>query len=205
MIDSRYQSPNFNNRPENVIIDTIVLHFTEIKFEEAIARLCDKKSGVSSHYIVHRDGVIYQLVEGNKRAWHAGKSYWRGKEGINDSSIGIEIDNDGNEPYAKQQIKSVINLCKILMRNYSIDQRNVVGHSDIAPDRKVDPGKHFPWRRLHQEGIGIWPDFDINKYATAETQQKLKEFGYRIEETGIEDLQTKRVKKAFSDHFCQQR
>ena len=144
-------SPNFDERGAPISI--IVLHYTGMKdAESAIARLRDPEAKVSSHYLVAEDGTILRLVNEDKRAWHAGKSYWRGNTNINSTSIGIEIVNPGHEfgypPFPEVQIASVIPLVADIKQRYNITRGNVVGHSDIAPARKQDPGELFPWGQL---------------------------------------------------------
>lgn len=144
-------SPNFDERGAPISI--IVLHYTGMKdAESAIARLRDPEAKVSSHYLVAEDGTILRLVNEDKRAWHAGKSYWRGNTDINSTSIGIEIVNPGHEfgypPFPEVQIASVIPLVADIKQRYNITRGNVVGHSDIAPARKQDPGELFPWHQL---------------------------------------------------------
>jgi N-acetylmuramoyl-L-alanine amidase len=156
-----YPSPNFDARPGDV--DTLVLHYTGMQSgAAALARLCDPAAKVSSHYLVEEDGALYRLVEEQNRAWHAGVSYWRGVTGLNDSSIGIEIVNPGHEwgyrAFPELQIARVIRLCQEILARHPIPARNVVAHSDIAPDRKQDPGELFPWQRLAAAGIGLWPE-----------------------------------------------
>ncbi len=156
-------SPNVDARPAPVI-DHLVLHYTGMKTAaEAVARLCDPGAKVSSHYVVDEDGTVYALVGEEKRAWHAGVSCWRGVRGLNDRSIGIEIVNPGHEwgyrAFPDVQLIAVRDLCLgILGRWPAIEARNVVGHSDIAPDRKQDPGELFPWAWLAAAGVGVWTD-----------------------------------------------
>ncbi len=144
-------SPNFDERDQPVSI--IVLHYTGMKdAASAIARLRDPDSSVSCHYLVAEDGQILRMVPEEKRAWHAGNSSWRGNQKINASSIGIEIVNGGHEfgspPYPDEQIEALIQLVADIKERYGITRGNVVGHSDIAPRRKKDPGEYFPWGKL---------------------------------------------------------
>ena len=129
--------------------------------QDAIDRLRDPQSRVSSHYVVDEDGTTYRLVAEHRRAWHAGISYWRGHTGVNDTSIGIEIVNPGHEwgyrPFPPAQIQSVTALSQAILARHPIPARNVVAHSDVAPDRKQDPGELFPWQQLAVAGIGLWP------------------------------------------------
>ena len=156
----KFKSPNFNERKSNKI-NLIIIHYTALKsISESIKFLCDKKNNVSSHYVISKSGNIYNLVSEKKRAWHAGQSNWKGKIDINSSSIGIELDysaNNINLKYPKRQIFSLIQLLKILIKKYNIDNKNILGHSDIAPYRKIDPGPKFPWNKLSDLNIPILP------------------------------------------------
>jgi N-acetylmuramoyl-L-alanine amidase len=158
----RSTSPNFDARLGEV--DMLVLHYTGMQSAEAaLERLCDAAAKVSAHYLVDEDGTIYALVEEQNRAWHAGVSFWRGATGLNDRSIGIEIVNPGHEfgyrPFPPAQMHAVRVLGHtILARWPGIVARNVVAHSDIAPNRKQDPGELFDWRGLAASGIGLWTD-----------------------------------------------
>lgn len=154
-------SPNFDARPGGV--DVLVLHYTGMQTAEAaLARLCDSSAKVSSHYLVDEDGEVYALVEEQNRAWHAGVSFWRGNTGLNDRSIGIEIVNPGHEwgyrAFPLVQMEAVLELCRGILRRHEIPGRNVVAHSDIAPDRKQDPGELFDWKFLAGRGVGVWTD-----------------------------------------------
>lgn len=162
----RAQSPNFNDRMAS--LDMLVLHYTGMKTgAEAIERLCDPEAGVSAHYVVEEDGRILQLVDEDKRAWHAGVSRWQGDEDLNSRSIGIEIVNGGHDwrapdgglpAYPAKQIDAVTQLSRAILKRWDIPQTRIVGHSDIAPARKQDPGEHFPWQHLSEWGVGFWPD-----------------------------------------------
>ena len=147
-----------SHKPRVEAIDTLVLHYTELELEPSLQILRD--GAVSVHYVVAEDGRVFHLLEEERVAYHAGLSQWRGRAAVNERSLGIEIVNrDGNRhPYPEPQISAVIELCHgILARHPGIDGGGVVGHSDIAPKRKIDPGMCFPWRRLAEEGIGLWP------------------------------------------------
>ncbi|MDX2113373.1 MAG: N-acetylmuramoyl-L-alanine amidase [Alphaproteobacteria bacterium] len=156
-------SPNFNDR-EGHEIDMLVLHYTGMKnADDARDKLCNAnhEKKVSCHYLVDEDGTVYAMVDEAMRAWHAGVSYWRGHTNINQRSIGIEIVNPGHEfgyrPFPKPQMEAVAELCKDILSRHSIPQRNVVGHSDVAPERKQDPGELFDWPWLASQGVGLWP------------------------------------------------
>ena len=159
-------SPNFDER-EGHDIDMLVLHYTGMKTgEEALARLCDPAAKVSAHYVVEEDGRIFQLVEESMRAWHAGVSFWRGATNINQRSIGIEIVNPGHEfgyrPFPRVQTEAVLALCQGILARHAIGARNVVGHSDVAPTRKEDPGEYFDWQLLAAGEVGLWPSAQEN-------------------------------------------
>ncbi|HVE23463.1 MAG TPA: N-acetylmuramoyl-L-alanine amidase [Acidocella sp.] len=192
----RRASPNFDARPGGV--DMLVLHYTGMQSAEAaLARLCDGAAKVSSHYVVDEDGAIYELVAAQNRAWHAGVSFWRGATGLNDRSIGIEIVNPGHEfgyrPFPPAQMQAVRALCQgILARWPGITARNVVAHSDIAPNRKQDPGELFDWRGLAASGIGLWTD---NFGPPGDLRADLAVIGYDVE------LAEADVITAFQRHF----
>ncbi|MDA9682053.1 N-acetylmuramoyl-L-alanine amidase [Candidatus Pelagibacter sp.] len=162
-------SPNFNEKKrDSKQIKFIIFHYTGMKKEsEAINRLTDIKSGVSSHYFIKNNGNIITLVPELYIAWHAGISFWKNYQSLNKNSIGIEINNPGHsyeyKKFSKKQINSIILLTKSLIRKYNIIPKNILGHSDIAPNRKKDPGEKFPWKYLSQNQIGIWHHLDKNK------------------------------------------
>ncbi len=172
-------SPNFDDRDWQSV-DMLVLHYTGMKTAaEAIDRLCDPASQVSAHYVVDEKGKIFNLVPEKKRAWHAGVSYWCGHNNINQRSIGIEIVNCGHEfgytEFPEKQMKSVVRLCKDILSRHHIPAHNVVGHSDIAPTRKQDPGELFDWKLLAENGIGLFPQKPAN---TKQPAISLKDYGY---------------------------
>jgi N-acetylmuramoyl-L-alanine amidase len=154
-------SPNHDDRG-GTVIDMLVLHYTGMKTAEgALARLCDPAAKVSAHYTIDEDGTIYAHVPEARRAWHAGMAYWAGATDINARSIGIELVNPGHEfgyrEFAQDQIASLITLCHSILMRHPIPSARVLGHSDVAPARKDDPGELFPWARLAKAGIGLWP------------------------------------------------
>ena len=158
-------SPNFDLRGDEAVIDMLVLHYTGMEdAAAALDRLCDPTAKVSAHYLIDEDGAITQLVDEDKRAWHAGVSYWRGHTDINARSIGIELVNPGIEfgyrPFPNAQMMALIDLAAAIVSRHSIAPRNVVGHSDVAPARKQDPGGLFDWKRLAAAGIGLFPVVD---------------------------------------------
>ncbi len=190
-------SPNFDARP-GPEIDFLVLHYTGMKTAAAaVARLRDPGAKVSSHYVVDEDGTVYALVGEENRAWHAGVSFWRGVRGLNDRSLGVEIVNPGHEwgyrPFPDIQMIAVRDLCLgALARWPGIQARNVVGHSDIAPDRKQDPGELFPWAWLAGQGVGVWTD---EMAAPGDFWSDLAAIGYDMA------LPERMVITAFQRHF----
>jgi N-acetylmuramoyl-L-alanine amidase len=168
---TRVISPNYNVRKRPV--DMLVLHYTGMESgQAALARMCDPAAEVSAHYMLSEDGRITRLVDEAGRAWHAGISSWQGESDLNSCSIGIEIVNGGHDvpctdgslpPYPDAQIAALIDLCRDILARHAITPARVLGHSDIAPARKTDPGEHFPWARLAAAGIGIWPPEDLNR------------------------------------------
>lgn len=158
-------SPNWNERPAGTSIDTVVLHYTGMTSgEAALERLRDTAAEVSAHYLIEEDGRLFRLVAEEKRAWHAGVSVWQGQENINHNSIGIEIVNPGHEfgyrPFPAKQIDTLITLLSDIKNRHTIRADRFVGHSDIAPARKLDPGELFPWERLAGAGFGLWSGVD---------------------------------------------
>jgi len=146
-------SPNFDQRRPNFVI----LHqTTNDNAAKALATLTDPQRRVSAHYLIGRDGALMQLVDENSRAWHAGESRWGGSTDLNSASIGIELDNTGEEPFAEAQIVALLALLDELRTRYSIPVANYLAHGDVAPARKVDPSRLFPWQRLAAQGFGLW-------------------------------------------------
>jgi len=207
-------SPNFNkkNRPFGWI-KIIVIHYTGMQSErESISRLSNPKFEVSSHFVIGRNGKIYRLVKDNKIAWHAGKSCWGKYKSLNKNSIGIELVNKGHQfgyaSFKKKQISSLIKLCKNLIKKYRI--KIVVGHSDIAPLRKKDPGEKFPWEELAKKKIGIWYNCKSNelikfrrvrifKKSKIEFIKNLVKIGYCFK--GKKKSNFKKMVKAFQRHY----
>lgn len=154
-------SPNFDARPVGVSVDMLVLHYTGMQTAEAaLSRMCDAEAKVSAHYMIDEAGAVFQLVDEASRAWHAGVAYWAGATDINARSIGIELVNPGHEfgyvDFSEAQIVALEGLCAEILARHPISPTRVLGHSDVAPARKQDPGERFPWPRLAQKGIGVW-------------------------------------------------
>ncbi len=209
-------SPNFDARTAPPEI--LVLHYTGMKTgPEAVKRLRDPASKVSSHYVVEEDGRIFRLVPEERRAWHAGVSYWKGQRNINGVSIGVEIVNPGHEfgyrDFPKPQIDAVIALCTDIRGRWTIDDGHVVGHSDVAPARKDDPGELFPWKRLAKEGHGLWVETDPAPGAPLALGDKgvgvfglqagFTRLGYDLPPSGDFDEATQQVVTAFQRHWRQ--
>ena len=180
-------SPNHDERPPDTPIDMLVLHYTGMRTaQEAIDRLRDPAASirVSSHYVVEEDGQVWHLVPEHRRAWHAGISAWRGHHQINGRCIGIEIVNPGHEwgyrPFPPVQMEAVRDLCQSILSRHPIPPRNVVAHSDIAPDRKEDPGELFDWLYLARHGIGLWPLTPATAIPLNQVSATLTEIGYPI-------------------------
>lgn len=210
VINFNFKSPNFSDRI--LPIKYVVLHYTEMNFEDALNKLLCKEAEVSAHYLIKKNGEIFQLVREDKIAWHAGQSYWHGLEKLNQNSIGIELDNSGVESFPQAQIDSCLKLCKYLKNKYNMSASNFIGHSDIAPERKIDPGIFFDWQLFAKHGFGIWHDCkttgseELYSFAAKGSyieslQQKLQSLGYKINITGIFDLQTNFVVRAFQAKF----
>lgn len=155
-------SPNHDARSADTPVDMLVLHYTGMQSgQAALDRLCDAGAKVSSHYCIEEDGTVWRLVPEDRRAWHAGVSSWRGAANVNARSIGIELVNPGHEwgyrPFPEPQMQALVELAQGILARHPIPPRNVVGHSDVAPARKADPGELFDWRRLAGRGIGLCP------------------------------------------------
>jgi N-acetylmuramoyl-L-alanine amidase len=214
-------SPNFGERNKGLVPDMIVLHYTGMPDPEgAITRLCTAGTDVSAHYIVLEDGRIVQTVPEAKRAWHAGVGFWAGEEDINSCSIGIEIINRGHDwgypDFPSRQIAAVTALCRGIMLRHDLQPHRVLGHSDVSPSRKKDPGEKFPWHSLANSGVGHWVmpapivRGETMKLGTAgddvlALQHALARYGYGIETDGQYNAPTMEVVTAFQRHFRPER
>tara|TARA_B110000881_G_scaffold183133_1_gene170209 strand:+ start:25 stop:762 length:738 start_codon:yes stop_codon:yes gene_type:complete len=216
-------SPNFDSKKRNIKqIKFIIFHYTGMKNEsEAISRLTNIQSEVSCHYLIKNNGEIVKLVPDLYTAWHAGKSSWKGFKSLNQNSIGIEITNPGHEfgykKFSKKQISCLLKLSKFLIKKYRISYKNILGHSDIAPERKKDPGEKFPWEYLSKNKIGLWHTLNkqkLIKNRIFKTNQMEKEFffnnlfkiGYskKIPKDRNKDRYLRDVTKAFQRRFRQE-
>lgn len=210
-------SPNHGERASGPI-DILLLHYTGMPgtAETALKWLCSSKSEVSCHYFVYEDGRVVQLVPEDRRAWHAGSSLWAGDADVNSRSVGIEIANSGHPGglphYPDAQIEALIALCAEIVGRHPIPPHRVLGHSDVAPGRKLDPGEHFPWRCLAQAGIGHWVEpaviddghsvLDSRAAENVEALQALLAlYGYGLTVDGRYGLRTRDVTAAFQRHF----
>lgn len=191
-------SPNHSDR-KGQAIRHLVLHYTALDtVQEALDKLCDPNSDnrVSAHYLVGKDGTIFRLVPDIYSAWHAGVSWWRGTHNLNESSIGIEIDNRGDGPFPDIQMQSVLALSHMLVQRYHIAPVDVVGHADIAPTRKEDPGAFFDWTMLARHGVGVMPVSAAQSpgWTPQEMADALARFGYEISDPAA-------TIRAFQRHF----
>ena len=204
-----FKSKNFDSRKYK--IQFIILHYTETKnLEQAIDLLTSQDRKVSCHFLIDTNGQIYNLVSESKRAWHAGESSWRGLQDMNSRSIGIEIVNQGEKKlqrYPKAQINKLIYLIHFLEKKFKIPFYNILGHSDIAPHRKIDPGKHFPWKDLHKKKIGLWVEINqiVNRSLSEkeydEFLQNLYRIGYQLPKDENFKTNNLLIIDAFHRHF----
>lgn len=187
-------SPNFNERQPTFVV---IHHTSDANAAISLDTLSDPERKVSAHYLIVKDGTIIQLVDERKRAWHAGKSLWGSDADINSSSIGIELDNNGEEPFSAKQIDALLALLTDISKRYRIPAANVLGHADVAPARKTDPSRYFPWRTLADHGFGLWcyappaelpPNFD--------STMALQALGYDVSDLAA-------AIQAFKLHFVQ--
>lgn len=187
-------SPNFDARRPNYVI----IHATsDDTADDALRTLTDPQRRVSSHYLIGREGTVYQLVDERARAWHAGEAQWGADTDINSGSIGIELDNNGREPFPNVQISALLNLLGSIAQRYRIPQANYLGHGDVAPGRKVDPSPYFPWTILARQGYGLWCDPPLPEPPAAmDMQIALRAFGYDVADFDA-------ALRAFKRHFVQ--
>lgn len=159
MVIVAHPSANFGPRRQGERPSLVVLHFTEMgSAAAALERLCSPAAEVSSHYLIGRDGTVWQMVDETQRAWHAGAGSWHGQDDVNSRSIGIELDNSGSAPFSAPLMRALETLLADIRNRWSIPPSGTIAHSDMAPDRKVDPGSRFDWQRLARLGHAIWPE-----------------------------------------------
>ncbi|MDC3110658.1 N-acetylmuramoyl-L-alanine amidase [Pelagibacteraceae bacterium] len=206
-------SPNFELKAKRRI-KYIIIHYTNLPSTQAsLKHILNKRNKVSAHYLLDQKGKIYALVNEKDIAWHAGISSWKADKLLNKKSIGIELQNTGTagnyEKFPNQQISQLEKLILELQNKYNISNANILGHSDISPDRKIDPGPKFPWQRLFKNGIGLMPKIYPTKSKKNTTSNEiknlqilLKKFGYNLKVNGFMDKQTLLVLYAFQSHYC---
>lgn len=218
LVDDLVPSPNIEQRLHGLSPSLLILHYTGLQtIERSLEILSREDCKVSCHYVVDTDGRVIQMVAEEMRAWHAGQSSWRGETDINSASIGIEIQNaghaHGSPDYPPAQMAAVTALCQDIISRHGIEARCVLGHSDVAPSRKIDPGEKFNWHGLAQQGLGLWvppAPIDLNDSGfgpgdehddIAEARRLFARYGYGIAETGQFDEPMRFVVRAFQLHF----
>jgi N-acetylmuramoyl-L-alanine amidase len=207
-------SPNFDARTAPP--DMVVLHYTGMPTgDEALARLRDPAAKVSAHYLIEEDGRVFALVPEERRAWHAGVSFWKGERNVNAVSIGVELVNPGHDwgyrPFPDAQIAALVELLTGIRGRWDVSDARIVGHSDVAPDRKIDPGELFPWKRLAEAGFGLWVEpapapgapLQSGEESTAvfALQAGLTRLGYDCAPSGVFDETTAQTITAFQRHW----
>lgn len=171
-------SPNHGDRRASDRVELVVLHYTAMPdAEAAIERLCDPDCEVSAHYLIAKDGAVTQLVDEAHRAWHAGTGKWADRDDVNSRSIGIELDNDGASAFPDAQMAALEDLLAGILERYHLEPKDVIAHSDMAPDRKSDPGRLFDWRRLAEKGLSVWPEPSL----PGDFLRNAAAFGYPVE------------------------
>ena len=209
-------SPNYSKKTRSkTSIKFVIIHYTGMQSEiESLKRLKSPKYEVSCHYLISRSGRVTRLVKDKNIAWHAGKSKWKNLTNLNNSSIGIELVNKGHQygyqNFSSKQIKNLIQLCKYLKMRYSIKKENFLGHSDIAPLRKLDPGEKFPWKKLNDHNLGKWYKEDKSFEKISKTKIRkffftnLKKLGYRYYSVQKKTTSDRRIIKSFQQHYLPQ-
>jgi len=210
-----YKSPNYDLRIKKSKIKFIIIHYTAMySLKETLKYLCNPKSKVSSHFLVSKKGDIYRLMNEKNRAWHAGLSHWKKIKDVNSYSIGIELENTGHylnfEKYNIIQIRSLIKLLKNIQLHYKIEKKNILGHSDVTPMRKMDPGEKFPWNILERNKLVYLPKIkktnnikNIESIKLTDYKIRLKSIGYNIKINNRKDNIFKNVIRSFQMHYQQ--
>ena len=207
----KYKSPSFDIRKKDSSLNYIIIHYSAIKsYKEALSHLSERKNKVSSHFFINKSGEIFYLVDVINRAWHAGRSYWKGIIDINSESIGIEMDNSGHhydfENYTPKQINSLIQLLKYISIKFNISKQNILGHSDISPYRKIDPGERFPWKKLKKNNLSFFPNKlfqntknKIERYLEKKLDSRNKKYQllYMLNKIGYDIRAVKKDKKKY--------
>ena len=208
----KYKSPSFNIRKKDSSLNYIIIHYSAIKsYKKALSHLSERKNKVSSHFFINKSGEIFYLVDAINRAWHAGRSYWKGIIDINSESIGIEMDNSGHhydfENYTPKQINSLIQLLKYISIKFNISKQNILGHSDISPYRKIDPGERFPWKKLKKNNLSFFPNKllqntknKIERYLEKKLDNRNKKYRllYMLNKIGYDIRAAKKDKKKYN-------
>ncbi|WP_193186746.1 N-acetylmuramoyl-L-alanine amidase [Nisaea sediminum] len=198
-------SPNNDARPGGTAVDILLLHYTGMKSADAaLDRLTDANAKVSAHYLIDEDGTCWRMVAEERRAWHAGVACWAGATDINARSIGIELVNPGHQfgyrPFPARQMESLTALCRDILARHPIPPSCVLGHSDVAPERKEDPGELFDWAGLATNGVGLWPERDTSgdqELPFEKAMRMLTEIGYAAPETPVMSGPARNVLLAF--------
>lgn len=207
-----HPSPNHDARPDGTVIDILLLHYTGMQSAEAaLDRLTDPNAKVSAHYLIDEDGRCYRMVDENRRAWHAGVASWQGATDINARSIGIELVNPGHQfgyrPFPDRQMECLTRLSQAILQRHPIPPARVLAHSDVAPDRKEDPGELFDWESLARNGIGLWPTSlptQSDAMDFSEAMRLLSEIGYAAPETALMSQSARSVLLAFQRRWIAQ-
>jgi N-acetylmuramoyl-L-alanine amidase len=209
-------SPNFNFRPEESIVDSIIIHYTVINQIETINKFCDPRSKVSSHYFINKSGEIIIFVKTDKRAWHAGVSSWKKQSNLNNNSIGVELENNGKEKFTIAQYEALLTIITQLKKEFSnIKDELILGHSDIAPLRKSDPGIFFAWEKILPKAAYHHIKLPVNNYPliklgeasekVTQCQKLLDKIGYEVDINGLFDANLAQIIHAFKSHFCRKK
>lgn len=206
-----HPSPNWAERPPETSVNHLIIHYTACDLAESLKILTDRGSDkpVSAHYLIDEVGDVYQLVDEARVAWHAGVSFWRGRQSLNAWSIGIELVNPGCGPcyrdFPQAQMEALLAVSHGILKRHPIPPPNVLGHSDIAPSRKVDPGERFDWAWMAQNGVGAYPPLKAASCregaGVLQVQSLLQEIGYDAPISGLLDSHTANVVRAFQMHF----
>ncbi|GAA6208010.1 N-acetylmuramoyl-L-alanine amidase [Cognatishimia sp. WU-CL00825] len=196
----QYPSGNFGPRRENARPSLVVIHYTAMSdAQSALDTLCNPNTEVSAHYLIAADGRVFQMVDEAARAWHAGAGRWGDITDVNSHSIGIELDNKGDHGFSEPLMASLELLLEGVLKRWDIKPKGVIAHSDLAPQRKIDPGKRFDWARLAKRDLALWPD---DKISTEEWAQSARTFGYPLDCDPDPEKANNLCFQAFRSRFC---